>query len=59
MGQKKTKKAKYKPNEKIQLPDGANPINFNGPRDLNCRHNHVCMKYLLQKDQYFFPSDLY
>lgn len=52
MGQKKTKKAKYKPNEKIQLPDGANPINFDGPRDFNCRHNHACMKYLLQKDQY-------
>ena len=52
MGQKKTKKAQYRPNEKIELPDGANPIDFDGPRDFNCPHRSDCLDYILQKNQY-------
>ncbi len=49
---KKCVRGKYKEGEKLELPNGANPINFNGPRDVFCRYHDVCLEYILQKNQY-------
>ncbi|MEA3464381.1 MAG: hypothetical protein U9R14_04920 [Patescibacteria group bacterium] len=49
---KKCIRGNYKPSEEFKLPDGANPTNFNGPRDVFCQHYNDCMEYMLQKNQY-------
>ena len=51
---KKCVRGKYKPNEKLRLPVGANPINSSGLRDVFCPHYDDCMKYVLQEERFSF-----
>ncbi len=51
---KKCIKGKYKPKEKFELPNGANPADVNGPRDTLCEHYDDCMNYVLQEERFNF-----
>ncbi|MBU4600620.1 hypothetical protein KKE88_01130 [Patescibacteria group bacterium] len=39
---------KYKEQEELELPNGANPVHSRGPKDTSCELYDDCLQYILQ-----------